>query len=269
QAEDGLNEMTLLYMSGHLEEALLIGHASLERLERTGFAEGIADAKSRVGSLLSIAGRHAAARTMLEQAYFSAGAMKDDEVAAAAARHLAGIGAGPAPHGIEWVRGWASHASMLHARLGMSSSFEEAEVHESLAAALADVDSPGSQPEEIELIGKARDIRASLVGEDHPAVLVADINLAVYAAQEDPHVPLDRIRSAGKRLRLALGPGHPTMVSMHLMTGGILAERGQLTEALADMDRAITLSVDVNGPDHPQTMRAREIREEVMALRQP
>ncbi len=264
-AEDRLDSMVVLHLSGRLEHALELGQASLKELEETGFAPAIAGAKAQLGSLLVTMGRPDEARTMLEQAYFSAGAMADDELAAQAARHLVGIGAGPAPYGMEWVRSWASHAYMLHARLDMSDSFEQAEVHESLAYSLADLDQPGTVSEEIALIRRARDIRAARAGADHPAVLVAELNLAAYVAEQDPAASVEAMRAIGARLRAALGSDHPTMVSLLLMTGSALAEDGQATEAVADLDRAIVLAARVHGPDHPLTARAREIREDVVA----
>ena len=268
QSSDKLQEMTLLQFSGRYDEALVLGREAIALVEPTGFAAGIADAKARVGSLLSLMGRQDESRVMLEEAYFVAGAAAEDDTAANAARFLVGVGPGPEPHGIGWVRGWASHATMLHERLGMERSLEQAEVLESLAVALAFDEQPGTVEEEIDLLKRARDIRVTVSSEDHPAVLVADLNLASYEAEQDPNIPLERFLALGERLREVLGPGHPVLATMLVMLGTIEAERGQFDDARTHLDQAVVASTEAYGAEHPSTAYAREARAEVETMAQ-
>ncbi|MEM7153231.1 MAG: serine/threonine-protein kinase [Myxococcota bacterium] len=268
RANDTLSEMTMLQFSGQYDEALALGREALGVVESTGFDAGIAGAKTRVGSLLSIMGRQQESRTMLEEAYFLAGAAAEDDIAANAARFLVGVGPGAEPHGIGWVRGWASHATMLHERLGMEQSLEQAEVLEALAVALAYDDQPETVSEEIELLKRAREIRVKASSAEHPAVLVADLNLASYEAERDPTMSLEPFLELRGRLQEVLGPGHPVMVTLLIMLGSIEAERGLFDEAQGHLDQAVSAAVETFGPEHPTTVQAREARDEVVAMAQ-
>jgi len=265
-AEAQLNEMTVLHLRGRFDEAIKQGYAALEALESTGFTPGLASAKARVGGILVVMGRFDEARPMLEEAYFLAGAIEDDESAAMAARHLVGIGTGPPPYGIAWVRGWFGHATMMHTRLQMSQSLEQAEIDESLAVSLSTLDQPETIAEEIELIRASREIRASKLGQEHPGVIVADLNLAAYACDTDPKPCLEPMRATAERLRAALGPNHPTLVGMHLTIGSVAAGRGRIDEALAEIDLGMALATKLYGPEHPEVAQAQAIRAEVEAL---
>ena len=265
-AEDELREMTMLTYEGRYDEALERGRAALSLVEPTEFEAGIADAESRVGSLLSLMGRTDEARSMLERAYFRAGTASEDDVAARAARFLVGIGTAAEPHGIEWVRAWASHATMLHGRLGLDDELEQAEVFEALAVALAYEDQSATVPEEIRLLQQARDIRVAKSGTDHPAVLVAELNLASYEADQDPSSSLERFHQLGDQLREVLGPGHPEMATLMIMLGSIEAERGSFADAMKHLDDAVKIASESLGPEHPSTAQARQIREDVIAM---
>ncbi len=269
RANQRLNEMATLHLSGQIDQALELGTTALAELEPTGFTAGIADAKNRVGTLLAAIGRNDDARPLLEEAYFAAGAVGDDVQAADSARMLVGLGTGSSPYDIDWLRGWAAHAQMQYARLGQSDSLEAAEVLESVAFALDELGRPDTEREEIEQLQQARDIRASRLGDAHPNVLLTDINLATYATANQSRAPLDSIRDKVQALTEALGPTHPTTATVYLTLGTILTQRGRRSEALAAVERGRELLLALYGPDHPQLALAREAREEVMASTTP
>ncbi len=262
-----LREATTLHLTGRADEALPLARDALERMKEIGYQPGVAQAKTQVGSLLGTLGHLEEARTLLEEAFFSAGARGEDDIAAEAARHLVGLGAGPEPRGVHWVAGWAAHARMLHSRLGMARSLEEAEVQEALAGTLAEAGEDDTVEREIRLLSDARDIRAAKVGPEHPAVIVADLNLAMYDIETDSVAVLSRLEEGNERLEHALGPGHPVLADLHLMVASVLIEQGRREEAIAEADVAIALSTRANGASHPSTERAGDLRREIVEYR--
>ena len=113
---------------------------------------------------------------------------------------------------------------------------------------------------------KARDIRVAKSGTDHPAVLVAELNLASYEADQDPSSSLERFHQLGDQLREVLGPGHPEMATLMIMLGSIEAERGSFADAMKHLDDAVKIASESLGPEHPSTAQARQIREDVIAM---
>lgn len=259
-----LGRAAVLELSGKPQEAILLGEPALADMKATEFRWGIAHAKVAVGSTLSALGRTDEARVMLEEAFFSAGALGDDEIPARAARVLAGLSLGQEPYGITWSREWFSQARMMLTRLGLTNSLEMAELHESMAALLAAAGGDTTQ-EEVELLRAARAVRLGHVGPDHPAIVVADINLAAYGAEEDPDLALSQLQEGRERLAASLGTKHPTMVALWMMSAEIRIEMGDLEAARLDADRGVALAIEVHGADHPMTQTAREVRAEAMA----
>lgn len=264
-AKGRLGRATILQLSGKPKEAILIGEAALADMRATGFPWGIAYARVAVGSTLSALGRTREAREMLEDAFFSAGSLGDDELPARAARVLAGLPVGEGAYGITWSREWFSHARMLLTRLGLDESLEMAELLEGMAVALSEADGETSE-EESTLLRRARAIRIEHVGPDHPAIIIADVNLAAYESEKDPKLALDTVEDGRRRLVKSLGPKHPTMVTLWLMSAEIRAEMGDTQHALADADRSIELAMEVHGQAHPMTRMAEEIRAEIAAM---
>lgn len=263
-AEGRLREGVLFHLTGRPHKALPLVRDALRQMQEVGYGPGISGVKTQLGSLLVTLGEQDEARTLLAEAFFSAGARGEDDLAAEAARYLAGMGAGAEPYGVEWVAGWAAHARMLHSRLGMERSLEEAEVREALATTLAEAGEPDSIEREIRLLTDARDIRAATLGATHPTVIVGDLNLAMYDLESDPAAVLAVLDDGVVRLEHALGDGHPMLSDLRLMFASVLSAQGRRDEAVAQADAAVELSTRANGASHPRTARARQMRRELL-----
>lgn len=265
EAQSQLRRAAILHKTGELDAAYVLTTGALAELESAGFERGTVSAKVRLGALQVERGELEKGRAQLEEAFYAAGALDDDESAAEAARHLVGMGPQPEPYGIVWIRGWFAQAQMLHARLGLSESFEQAEICEALGAHLASLDDPQTLAEERRLLRRARDIRLAKVGPDHPAVVVAELNLAMYGAEDDPEGTLAKLRNGRDRLEQAFGARHPLMVMQRLMAAEVMSTAGDREGAAAEANRALELAIEVHGAAHPQTEYVRELRDELVA----
>ena len=259
------SEAGVMVMSGQQQKALVVARQAVADMEATGFEWGVATAKAQLGSVLNELGRTEEARELLLEAYFAAGALGDDEVPAMTARVLAGLPPGDEPYGMTWVREWHRHALLHLSRLGLDGSPTEAELHESLVVALSLQDSEETIEEELRLLKKARAIRAEHGGADHPTVIVADINLAMYETDRDPEGALAIVLDGRRRLVGVLGEKHPSMVTLWIMMGEARFHAGDVEGALSDLDKATSLSIEVLGADHPTTGYSREARAQIVA----
>ncbi|MEM7154456.1 MAG: serine/threonine-protein kinase [Myxococcota bacterium] len=262
QAREKLRRANTLLIAGKNNAGIALALEGLADTKALGWGPGIAFAQCRTGEHLITMGRLDEAETMLREAYFRAGGLKLDDVAAQAARMLAGLPAAASREGGETID-WGRHALMLTERLGDEDGMAGAELAESLAVnAFARDDLDEAQ----RWMQQTHDIRLELLGPGHPSVMVAEMGLGtVMAARGDTEGARKIYESTIDELEAALGPDHPLVGSTCSNLAMLLDPQAESARIRQLLERAETILVGALGAAHPDVAVVREMLAELDA----
>ena len=276
--------------AGHDAAVLADSAAIVDEARALGYPPLLAEALLRRGSLLARGASYPAADAALIEAYAAAEAAGHDLLRAEALLlRVEVVGFHMAQP--ELVAAWVPGAIALVRRLDPESAlearmwttigltehiareFDLAEAHQRRALALLERVSTAEDPQRITVLlhlgrtlwasggqseaslaalEEARRLAETLLGPEHPSLVVIYLNLAnAYAAQPDMLLTYYRKSLAlGERV---LGPNHPSVAGALSNLGNSLMHYGEVAEALANYRRAVDIYLATLGEAHPTT----------------
>ncbi|MCB9751523.1 MAG: tetratricopeptide repeat protein [Myxococcales bacterium] len=242
-----------LRAAGDYAGALEVGEAARGRAEALGWAPLVAEMRLLVGSLRWSIGDYAAAEEELRAAYFSAGGMGSDPVAAAAASELVlltGMARGRPRDGLEW----GAQAQLFLERQGDERSLLRATVLRDIAKVQTEL---GAYDEALRLHAESAALFERAYGPDHPQTASS------LSAQATVHERLGEFRRARELLQRAraiqvqaFGAEHPVVATTNFYLASVQTRLGEYDEALRLYERALTTWREALGEEHSKVATA-------------
>ncbi|MEM9456757.1 MAG: serine/threonine-protein kinase [Myxococcota bacterium] len=233
--------------SGRLDEAFSSVQEAQHRARALGWPPLTAAALHAVGEVQQMQERYGDAEASLEEAFFEARAAGSEDVAAGVATSLVavtGVELGRLDDGARWAR----HAELALDALGDSTALARAAMlsHLGLVERRA-----GRYAEATERLGRALEIRASQLGEDHPTVAAALTSLGLVAWDDGRYDEAVQLQQRALEINeQSLGPGHPS-VGLSLNNLAIVYESiGDYARAEVLGQRALGIFEAAYGPEH-------------------
>ncbi|MBL8946900.1 MAG: serine/threonine protein kinase, partial [Myxococcales bacterium] len=236
-----------LELAGRYADGLERGLAALDHAMRVGYAPALAEALFLVGRMHKALGRYPEAARVLTDAAWTATAADHDEIAARAmtdlvivvGRELSDAAAGHV---------WANNAEAAIARAGGDELLEAG-----LLSGVGLLQFREGQFDEARRGDElALEIRARLLGREHPLVAASHNNLGSDLWM------LGRYGDAEAQLREAIaiheaiaGPDHPRLAASLDNLGALLAESGDHAQARPLIERALRIRERALSPNHP------------------
>lgn len=237
-----------LEAAGRYAEALDQAESVLERAIAQGYPPLVAEARAAVGRAARHLDKLEQSEAALVQAFEDAGAIGEDEVAAAVAVELVFVvGRSAARH--EEGLAWASVARMLVRRLGQTEELRGADL---LNAVGGVQHGRGDYGAAMQMYEGALAIREAVLGPEHPLVASSLNNLAVAkkALGDVEHALALHERVITIRENV-LGRDHPDVANSLGNLAVLLRSRGDEERALALHERALAIRETALGAEHP------------------
>lgn len=247
----GLARASAIVVAGSFK----FGSAEVEKVQREADALGWAPLRADVtfarGKLLIDIGDYPQAETMLEEAYFLAGAEGANDVqedAAASLAHVVGYFQARYEEGIRWGK----VTEMLLGRTGVPyASAQRAHLLNVLGTIYWE---KGEFERAVDYFEQAIEISERVTGPDHPNTAITLYNLASLYLQigrkEEGRALLERTYSIFER---SLGPDHPDLVMAITGLASVDLAQGKYEQARRRYERALSLSESSVGKEHVVT----------------
>ena len=233
--------------AGHFTTGLQEARAVLDEATRLDYPPLVAEAHLAVGRLHARLADHVAARDALLSAYFLAGAIGHEAVAAAAAIALVrvhGIGLYQRDAGLEWSR----HARMVLDRAGpRDGGLAESERLANLGTLLA---AHAMIPEGQARIDEAIALRRPFGDDPDLGLLLLDAGRASVIAGnfDEAHTLLTQAEAILARTE---GPEHPDVAMALNWLGNAASGQSRFDDALVHYQRSREIRERALGPEHP------------------
>jgi tetratricopeptide (TPR) repeat protein len=234
---------------GSHDEGLAITAEALRRARALDYPPLVAEALQRTGELQHNASAFATAEQTFLEAYFTAEALRHDEVQLAAAVRLAYlVGVHQARHdeGLLWSR----HAQALIDRGGATVDERVVLLH-SVGMIRAQ---QGDAQEARVLLERSLALTREHIGPDDPRAAGILIDLGNLDNDRGEHERAQpRYEQAYAVIEATLGPDHPLAIKALNNLGNALRGQGRFAPAREHLDRALALAGRVLPPGHPST----------------
>lgn len=236
---------------GNYAEALVAAEAARAEAVGLGWPPLTANARFIEGRSLVVAGRPDAGSKVLTDAYFEGVTTGSTEVAFRAARSLV-LGLSSAGRHRE-AEVWAQHAEVLSPQLDDLGGLDEAEGHYLRSSVFRGL---GQYEAAIHEGQKASEIRAAVLGSDHPITAAAYRVLGeAYVAAQLPEQALEHLVRASKVWEETVGEEHPYISQLAGIRGEALYRLGRVDEAFTQYRRCLELGeAAYAGDDHPKLL---------------
>lgn len=212
----------------------------------TGWSPLVAEALLEHARHAGYHGDFATAEASAKRGFLAALTAGSDRLAADAATHL-GLVVGPQLMRLAQGRDWLDLAETLYDRAD-----DQGYARSKLLAVRGKLaEAEGHMVDAVALTERALEIRAEVLGADHPLLgpLLGDLG-HLYAERGEHERALESLQRDLALMERAFGGTHPDIPDILVDIGGVFAAQGDLDGAAATFARALAMNDRIQGKDH-------------------
>jgi tetratricopeptide (TPR) repeat protein len=248
-----LTHVSALELAGRYDAAATDAAEAEARAEALGQPLLIARARLRAGNIAARRGDFAGAASELEAAFYAAGELGADDVAAEAAWSLVNV-VGYRLAKLDAGLTWARLSEMALRRAGAGEDDLRFAIVDNAVGPVHGI--RGEYDAALTRFERAVRIWEGQFGPEHPRVGVLHNNIGVvHKSRGDLAATLTHQKRALEVLSAAYGPEHPEIATLLGNLGNVEVALGQPREALALYQRALTIHENALGAEHPDLAR--------------